>query len=315
MSRKLLAAGAIVLLMVLAAAPPLASAHQTIQIGDYAVEYGWLNEPVIVGQSNAIVVNISQPAAAGASMDMGSISLAAPADGAAVAGDQVEVTVAFAGLDDPSMSAGEHWRLDVDGQTLSMIPLHQTTVAVSGLSNGEHAIGATLVNASHAAIGQPATAKVTLSGAADTGTPSVSGVEPLDMTGAPTEAMADVDVSKLKIEVVYGGESKTLALQPLGEDTPGQFIAPLTPTRAGRFTIRLSGQIEQTDVGGVEVQPEEVQTADIVEFPKAAAAESADSAGLGLTGWLAVAGVVLGLAGVVMGGLALARRKQPADRA
>ena len=71
--------------------------------------------------------------------------------------------------------------------------------------------------------------------------------------------------------------------------------------------MRLSGKIDQTDVGSVEVQPEEVKTADIVEFPKAAA--ETDAAGLGLAGWLGVAGIVLGLAGVGLGGLALMRRK------
>src|SRR6185295_5519920 len=94
--------------------------------------------------------------------------------------------------------------------------------------------------------------------------------------------MADVDVSNLKIEVSYGGETKTLALQPLGEDTPGQFIAPLTPSRAGQFTVRLSGKIDQTDITPVEVQPEEVQSADVVAFPKAAEAEESDAEGLGL---------------------------------
>src|SRR5205809_3273599 len=116
MPRKLMTVLAAAVLLALLLAPAIVSAHETIQVNGYDVEYGWLNEPVIVGQANAIVLNISKP---------------------------------------------------------------------------------------------------------DT-------------------AAADVDVSNLKIEVTYGGETKALTLQPLGEDTPGQFIAPLTPTRAGQFTVRLS---------------------------------------------------------------------------
>src|SRR5262245_33558664 len=38
------------------------------------------------------------------------------------------------------------------------------------------------------------------------------------------------DVSSLTVTISYGGQSKVLALQPLGEDTPGQFVAPVLPT-------------------------------------------------------------------------------------
>ena len=311
MSRKLMTVLAVAVLLTMLLAPAIASAHQTIQVNGYDVEYGWLNEPVIVGQANFIILNISKPeaAAAAGSMDMSAISLSAPADGAAVQGDHVEVMVAFTGLAATAGSDGVHWHLMVDGQTLSMVPLYQTSVTVSGLGDGEHTLEASLADSGHDMVGQPASAKITVTGGAATNAPAASGVEALD-TGHdhPVIAMADVDVSNLRLEVTYGGETKVLTLQPLGEDTPGQFIAPLTPTRAGQFTVRLSGKIDQTDIKAVEVQPEEVQSVDIVAFPKAASEES-DSEGLGLAGWLGIGGIVLGLAGVVLGGLALARRK------
>jgi hypothetical protein len=37
----------------------VALAHETITVGDYAVEYGWINEPAVVGQPNAVVINIT----------------------------------------------------------------------------------------------------------------------------------------------------------------------------------------------------------------------------------------------------------------
>jgi hypothetical protein len=312
MSRKLMTVVAAALLLVLLLAPAIAFAHQTIQVNGYDVEYGWLNEPVIVGQANAIVLNISKPEAAAeaGAMDMGAVSLSAPADGAVVQGDHVDVVAEFSGLSDTAESDGTHWHLMVDGQSISMVPLHQTSVTITGLGDGEHTLEASLADASHDVLGVAAKAKITVTGGAATNAPAASGVEALD-TGHdhPVIAMADVDVSNLKIEVTYGGETKTLSLQPLGEDTPGQFVAPLTPTRAGQFTVRLSGKIDQTDITLVEVQPEEVQSADVVAFPKAAEAEESDSEGLGLAGWLGIGGIVLGLAGVVLGGLALARRK------
>ena len=36
-----------------------ALAHESITVGDYEIEIGWVNEPPIVGQQNAIVVNVS----------------------------------------------------------------------------------------------------------------------------------------------------------------------------------------------------------------------------------------------------------------
>jgi hypothetical protein len=218
--------------------------------------------------------------------------------------------VAFEDLADDASAVGVHWHLTVDGDVLSMVPLHQTSVTVTGLGDGEHTLEATLADSGHGTLGEAATAKITVTGGAATHAPSASGVEPLEEAAGHEHAAAvDVDVSNLKVEVTYGGETKTLALQPLGENTPGQFIAPLTPTRAGQFTVRLSGKLDQTDITAVEVQPEEVQPVDIVAFPKTAESESEDAGGLGLAGWLGIGGIVLGLAGVVLGGLALARRK------
>src|SRR6185436_10006377 len=188
-------------------------------------------------QPNAIVINIletqaeDQPASA-------KISLMAPTDGATVQGDHAPVEVMVEGVSE----AEAHWHLYVDDQLVSMIPLDQTNVTLSGLSNGSHALKVSLATSSHADMGEPATAHITVEGAAASGNPKVEGVGSTDEhTHAEHEVFADVDVSGLKLEVVYGPESKVLTLQPLGEETPGQFIAPLTPTRAGQYTLRLTG--------------------------------------------------------------------------
>ena len=125
-----------------------------------------------------------------------------------------------------------------------------------------------------------------------------------DSSTAPQD---QIDISGLKVEVVYGGETKILILQPLGEDTPGQYVAPILPTRPGEYTIRLSGNLgDSANISG-EVQPEEVQSADVLEFPQAADSQT-QGGGFGLTGWLAVAGLVAGLAALVVAVVALVKK-------
>jgi hypothetical protein len=178
-AKKLVAACLFAALLTLTGAP-LVSAHQTVSAGPYDIEIGWLDEPPILGQMNAVVMNLSARA----------------------------------------------------GST-SAVP---------------------------------------------------------------------ADISGLTLTVSYGGQSKILTLQPLGEDTPGQFMAPLLPTVAGLYTVDVTGRLGTTDVK-VEVQPEEVQPAEAVQFPQAGAAPAAS--GFGLTGWLALAGLACGLAALVLAVLAL----------
>jgi hypothetical protein len=120
---------------------------------------------------------------------------------------------------------------------------------------------------------------------------------------------ADVDASNLTVEAVFGSERKFLALEPLGENTPGQFIAPMTPTRPGKYTIHLGGSVGSTGFD-TDVVPEEVHTPDLVEFPAVAAAEGASSVApaFGLAGWIGIAGVILGAIGVVLGVIAISRK-------
>ena len=111
------------------------------------------------------------------------------------------------------------------------------------------------------------------------------------------------DVSGLTVTVSYGGQSKVLTLQPLGEDTPGQYVAPILPGVPGEYTVDVTGKLGDTDVK-VEVQPEEVQSADTVQFPNPAASQSQQGSNLGTAGWLAIAGLVTGVAGLVVAILA-----------
>ena len=134
------------------------------------------------------------------------------------------------------------------------------------------------------------------------------------------------DVSGLKVTLSYGPDSQDLTLQPLGEDTPGQYIAPIIPTRAGQYTVTLSGTLGGAAVNSVQVQPEEVATADTIQFPPLAAgarngtggfvpgAGAGSRTGFGagslitLSPWLSIAALIIGLVAIVLSFLALRKR-------
>jgi len=182
MNKKKLWTAGLISLFALVLNFQLALAHEHVTVGDYEIEYGWINEPVIAGQMNAFVVNVSDT------------------------------------------------------------------------SSGE---------------------------------------------AQPVE-----DVSALTATVSYGGQSKTLMLQPLGEDTRGQFVAPILPTIPGQYTLTFGGNLGDTDVNNVEVTPEEVETADIIQFPSVAPAMQNESGN-----WLTWLAVFLGLIGVVLGTAALRKAR------
>lgn len=111
------------------------------------------------------------------------------------------------------------------------------------------------------------------------------------------EAQPVEDVSALEVTVSYGGQSRVLTLQPLGEDTPGQFMAPIIPMVAGQYTIILGGQLGVTTMEG-EVNPEEVASADILQFPSLESSEQ--SANSGNRDWLIYLSVLIGLIALVL---------------
>ena len=114
------------------------------------------------------------------------------------------------------------------------------------------------------------------------------------------------DVSGLMVTVSYGGQEKALTLQPLGEDTPGQFIALLIPTIPGQYTIKLGGTLGGTAVDA-EVEPEEVGSSDTLEFPNVA--DSTESTITGVTNWLIYLSLLIGVIALVLGGLALRKQR------
>lgn len=184
MNKKLFVSACLMILIALLASYQTVLAHETITVGDYEIEIGWANEPPVVGQQNAIAVNVSDT------------------------------------------------------------------------SSGE---------------------------------------------AQPVE-----DVSSLTVTISYGGQSKTLTLEPLGEDTPGQFVAPILPTVPGQYAITLGGKLGDTAVDA-QVEPEEVQPADTLQFPSAE--NTQQRAGSGLNDWLTWLSLLIALVGIGLGVVALRKAR------
>jgi hypothetical protein len=113
------------------------------------------------------------------------------------------------------------------------------------------------------------------------------------------------DISSLTMSVSYGGQQKSLTLEPLGEDAPGGFSALLVPTVAGEYRLTFGGRLGDTPVDA-ETHVQEVQPAETLAFPSLDSTSSGTSA-FGLTGWLAIAGLVSGLAGLTLSIIGLRR--------
>lgn len=180
MNRKSLWPSCLVAFIAIVFSYQIALAHESITVGDYSLEIGWLSEPPVVGQQNAIVMNVSQ-------------------------GDE-----------------------------------------------------------------------------------------------QPVE-----DISSLTVTISYGGQDKTLTLHPLGEDTPGQFAAPILPTVPGQYSVKLGGSLGETAVDA-HVEPEEVQPADALQFPSVASASSTQQdADVGTMNWLVYLSLLIGLIALILGVMAL----------
>ena len=123
-----------------------------------------------------------------------------------------------------------------------------------------------------------------------------------------TAADKEVDVSKLLVNVTYGGETKPLTLQPLSEDAKNQYIAPILPTIPGQYTVQLRGKIgDGTDVN-LDVQPEEVVSSDTLAFPSNQNGDGqrgGSTGSLGLTTWLSGGALLIALIALVLGIIAL----------
>lgn len=126
------------------------------------------------------------------------------------------------------------------------------------------------------------------------------------------EAQPVEDVSSLIVTLSYGGQSKELEFEALGEHNPGEFQAPVLPTIPGKYTLHFGGALGDMDVDA-EVEPEEVQPAETLQFPVEANTASTEQAGqsvdLGMGNWLTYLSLLVGLIALVLSVMALRRAR------
>jgi hypothetical protein len=137
------------------------------------------------------------------------------------------------------------------------------------------------------------------------------------------EAVKGVDQT-LKVRIAFGGNfPKEFTLHSV-EDHDGYYLADLMPTEAGSYIFTFVGDIEGNPVNEqFESGPntfDDVVSLDTYQFPKTipdsltlvnevkAAQDDANSLRV-----LAIAGIVLGVIGILVGGAALLRRRSRQD--
>jgi hypothetical protein len=128
-----------------------------------------------------------------------------------------------------------------------------------------------------------------------------------DISSGEAQPVEEHVIDALVVELTYGGEIKTLTLEPVF-DSPGAFDATVIPTIPGLYSLKFSGTVGETAVDQ-EVDLEEVQAADAVEFPRGASTEPAQqNVAVGTPDWLIWLSLLLGLLGFGLGAIALRRR-------
>ena len=116
----------------------------------------------------------------------------------------------------------------------------------------------------------------------------------------------------LTAQIVYGGKAKDLELRPL-EDQLGAYAGDFIPTRRGTYTLKVGGTINgQAVTASADI--EEVVTPDSLAFPEppldAQAAITALQNDLSTTRTFALVGAALGMIGLVLAGIAIARSRK-----
>ena len=113
----------------------------------------------------------------------------------------------------------------------SLLLLPGTASAHTTIIVGKYAIEIGWVNEPPIA-GQPNDVVVNVAGAPVEGSTPVAGA-------APAIAPDSIDISKLIVTAEYGGQSKQLTIQPLGEDTPTEPASPYAASKLAAEAVAL----------------------------------------------------------------------------
>jgi hypothetical protein len=122
-----------------------------------------------------------------------------------------------------------------------------------------------------------------------------------------TSPEKEVDISNLTATLAYGGQTKPLTLEK-SFGTTNEYEAHIIPAIAGQYTLQLRGTLGDTEVN-VDVEPEEVSSPDTLVFPNTSGTQAQQNGGFTVTDWLAGSALVIALAGLIVGLVALRKTR------
>lgn len=129
--------------------------------------------------------------------------------------------------------------------------------------------------------------------------------------GAPIEGLEET----LQAEVIYGDQTMPLDLRA-AFGRPGAYTADVIPTVPGSYIFRIFGTIEGTEVdesfNSADGEFSDIGALEALQFPSSTATDEpamvASAQEVNNARLFGIAGTILGALGLIMGGLALARR-------
>jgi predicted secreted protein with PEFG-CTERM motif len=85
-------------------------------------------------------------------------------------------------------------------------------------------------------------------------------------TSDSAPAIANTALDNMNIIVQYGGQTKTLTFDP-SDDTPGLYIAAMTPDQIGTYNVIIQGTINGTTIPSTTYPMQLVEAKDNYYFP------------------------------------------------
>jgi hypothetical protein len=225
-------------------------AHQAIQVGDYIIDTSWEQEPSLAGQANALLIGVrGMPISRS---ELGKLTLITPLDGTVISGDVLPVGVEIEASD--GNLATLTWQIYIDDRLVTTPPADQPTVLVQDVAAGAHTLKVALTGADST----PASVQVTVRG-----TVTETNNAGTQMTIPPPVSLtySDVDLSGLTLELIYRGQSQSLAFQSQDVNAFGQHRILLTPDQPGVYILQVRGVLDGNPVDAqVVLDPVREQT-------------------------------------------------------
>ena len=79
-------------------------------------------------------------------------------------------------------------------------------------------------------------------------------------------AIAGNGLNNMTVTIQYGGQTKTLSLDP-SDDTPGLYSAAVIPTQLGSYNVIIQGTINGVKIPATTYPMQEVEAKDKYNFP------------------------------------------------